>query len=354
VQFARLEGHPLTTPRIAAPGCGAPLVAPLAAGVRVSGEDAGAPFLSRLCAPNEPGVTLPAGNVAVNGALTAAALYATPEQPDPFYAPLYSRVLPSGLSQVTAMMVQHPTFVSVELGANEVLGARDGAYIPFKTVVPVAAWVPDYRKVLDAVQQMTSHAVLVGLANHAINFPSFRTGDELWQARATFAPFNVVVSVDCQASANVLFVPVIVPTAVAKGAYYQSHQYGPYPLSCADSPPLAPDGSVIRDYILSPADIALVDAQLSQMNAIIRVEALTRRFAYFALGTLYDEVNVKAPFSAVTLMTSSQPYGPYISLDGVHPSAAGNAILAAAAARAITDRQENIASVAQSYREQRK
>lgn len=350
VQFAALEGHTMTVPRIAAPGCGAPLAAPLATGLRVSGEPASASFNSRTCAPNETGVVLPAANVAMNGALTSAALYATPEHPDPFYAVLYSRVLAPGQSQVTAMEAQHPSFVSVELGANEVLGVRDGAYVPFQTVVPVSAWLPDYRLVLDRVQAMTRHAVLVGLAAHAINFPSFRTGDELWAARATFLPFNVAVSADCQGSANVLFVPIIVPTAVGRGAYYQSHHYGPYPLSCADSPALAPDGSVIRDYILSPTDIALVDEQLATMNAIIRAEATRRHFAYFPLGALYDDVNVKAPFSAITLMTSPEPYGPYISLDGIHPSAKGNAVLAAAAMRAVAERDAGDRQVADASR----
>jgi lysophospholipase L1-like esterase len=36
-------------------------------------------------------------------------------------------------------------------------------------------------------------------------------------------------------------------------------------------------------------------------------------------------------------MTSSQPYGPYVSLDGIHPTAAGQRILAEAAARALNE-----------------
>jgi hypothetical protein len=37
-------------------------------------------------------------------------------------------------------------------------------------------------------------------------------------------------------------------------------------------------------------------------------------------------------------MTTGTPYGPNISLDGLHPSAAGHTIIANAAARAIDDR----------------
>ena len=34
-------------------------------------------------------------------------------------------------------------------------------------------------------------------------------------------------------------------------------------------------------------------------------------------------------------MTTAQPYGPYISLDGIHPSAEGQRVLADAAAMAL-------------------
>jgi len=40
----------------------------------------------------------------------------------------------------------------------------------------------------------------------------------------------------------------------------------------------------------------------------------------------------------IALMTSTTPYGRYISLDGIHPSAAGSTILADAAARALNAR----------------
>ena len=337
-QLARLANRELSLPLISGPGCGAPLVAPLAGGVRLGGESAGAPLLSRTCAANEAGVTLPAGNVAVAGARTVHALNATPEAPDPNYAPLYQRVLPAGMSQVSAMEAQNPKIVSVELGGNEILGSRDGAYVPGQTVVPVAFWAPDYRTVLDRVEAQTKKAVVVGLIDHAINFPAFRTGAELWAARATFAPFNVSVSEDCSVapgSDNVLFVPTRVLAAAAQGAARARAGLGPYVLSCFNFPATDANGVVIRDYVLSPAELAIIDGQFAQMNAIIRAEAESRGFAYFALSALYEDVVTKAPFSAIAMLTSPQPFGPYISLDGIHPSAEGARVLADAAANAL-------------------
>ena len=337
-QLARLAERELSLPRIAFPGCGAPLAAPLASGVRVSGEPTAAPFLSRMCAPNEPGVELPAGNVAIVGARTDQALFATPEHPDPNYAPVYARVLAAGQSQVTAMEALNPKIVSVELGANEILGARDGAYVPGQTVVPVAFWQPRYQEVVARVAATARRALLVGLIDDLRNFPAFRTGGELWAARATFAPLHVQVSADCAqapGAANLLFVPVRVPLAVGEGAARARAGLPPAVLSCANLPPVDQNGVAIRDYVLSPAEVAQANAQLVAMNAVIRAEAARYGFAYFALSALYERAVFKPPFNAAATMLSPTPFGPLVSLDGLHPSAAGHAVLAGAAAHAL-------------------
>jgi lysophospholipase L1-like esterase len=72
------------------------------------------------------------------------------------------------------------------------------------------------------------------------------------------------------------------------------------------------------------------------MTDHIRGQAAARGYAYMELEALYGLP--KPPFSVVNLMTTNTPYGPNISLDGLHPSAAGHAILAQAALRAIEDR----------------
>ena len=328
-QLARLAHRELTLPLIQAPGCSAPFRAPLATGKRLNDESAGLPFLQRQCAPNEPGVVLPTGNVAVDGARTIHALTATPENPDPGHASQYPRVLAPGMSQVMAMESQNPKIVSVELGGNDILGVTHGFYYPGATVVPVSVWEPQYREVMARVDAVAKHAVLVGLVNDVRSFPAFRTGAEFWTARATFAPFNVAISPDCENSTNILFVPYIVPVAVGTGAVYASKGFGVYTQSCADSP--APK----EDYILDAAGVAATNVQLAAMNAVIKDEAQMRGFAYFPLGALYEGTGAKPAFNAIAIMTTAQPYGPYISLDGIHPSVEGARVLADAAATAL-------------------
>ena len=71
------------------------------------------------------------------------------------------------------------------------------------------------------------------------------------------------------------------------------------------------------------------------MNALILSRAQENKYATFSLAALYDRSKDGVPFDVVAFMTSATPYGPVISLDGVHPNAAGHAILASAAQEGI-------------------
>lgn len=330
-QLAAMAHRSLTLPLIQAPGCQSPLLAPIAADRRLSGEHAAA---STVCAPNVDGVTLPAGNVSVSAALTSDALSKTPETAVPSdYAGgrIYARVLAPGQSQVTAMLAQHPKVVSVELGANELLKARGGLVVPGTTVVPYEVWETAYDGVIAAVKQSgAKHVVLVGLMNDVHHLPVFVTGAELWDAQPEFAQLYVHVSADCFQSTNLLVAPVVVPTAVGRGAAAAASHQPMAELSCADLP-----GSV--DYVLTPADQSVLTAQLRRMNARIQSVARENGYAYFDLDALFTMPGVRPPFSAFAVMFSPTPFGPYLSLDGFHPSAAGQTVLAVAAARALND-----------------
>lgn len=324
-QLSRLANREMSLPLISFPGCASPLKINLISFQRLSGEGAGVPFLSRQCAANEQGVELPTQNVAIDGARTGQALTANP---DPGHATQYPRVLAPGMSQITAMEAQSPKIVSVELGGNDILGASHGIYYPGVSVVPVFVWEPQYREIAARVDAAAKHAVLVGLVNDVASFPSFRTGAEIWNARASFAQLGVVVAGDCENSTNLIFVAIRVPAAVASAA-----QGGSNIFSCFNYP----SSSFVEDYVLDATDVAAVNQQLAQMNAVIQDEATKRGFAYFPLGALYEGVVTKPTFNAYTLMTSTQPYGPYVSLDGVHPTAEGSRVLADAAAQALND-----------------
>ena len=333
-QLVRMYDHEPTLPLISAPGCKSPFASPIISFKRISGESVAAPDATLSCAPNEPGVVLPTQNLAIPGALTQDALTTRPEdKTDAYGSQLYRRVLPEGLSQVSALLSQNPKFVIIELGANDILGIHSGVVIPGASFVPFAVWSAQYNAVLDQVGAVTKQGLLVGLGRDISQLSSLRRGTELWADRVAFlSAFNVEVSTNCETSANLLVVPAIVPAAVANGLGRRAAGAPPFVLSCAEGP------FNVQDRVLTPAEAAAVDAQLVQMSDHVRGQAAARGYAFIELEVLYGIA--KPTFSVVNFMTGGAPYGPNISLDGLHPSAAGHTILANAAARAIEDRYD--------------
>jgi hypothetical protein len=142
--------------------------------------------------------------------------------------------------------------------------------------------------------------------------------------------FNVAVLPDCGTTNQVNLVYFVkLATTIQAGLAARQAGGGPVPFTCAGGGPL--DG----DLVLTPAEQTILGAVIAQMNATIQAEAAARGWAYFSLDALYNAPGVRVPLNVVALMTSAVPFGPFMSLDGVHPNAAGQALIAAAAAQAL-------------------
>ena len=318
-ELARRVGVPFSLPLEQDPGCGPPLLPPLVSDlilVGAFGNDLVTTVMN-TCAPLRTGVTLPANSVAISGADVHDALTSTVESKmasNVRIGTLYSRVLPPGKTQVTAMLAQNPTFVSVELAANEVLPASTGR---IEAMTPYANWESDYDQVLAAVKSTGARAVLVGLPVNAADFPSIRSSKEFFNQWPALLGLGITVSLNCYFSSNRLFVPGYLLTLVSKA---------PTTATCNNVP-----GAV--DYVLTASDVSAINTRMAQMNAHIQAKATENGWAYFSLNELYGLP--KGAFSVTNLLFSNQPFGPNISLDGVHPSSAGQSILASAAVKAI-------------------
>lgn len=328
-----------TQPLVAAPGCFSPLIAPLQLSRRLSGISAAAnqtTSTADTACTTFGAVTLPANDVGIDGANTYDALYVTPETASVEGVKRrrqYRLVLPPKTSQVTAMMQQKPTLVSVELGANEALGAASGLLFPKAgyrgaasagTFVPNAVWQPVYDALIDSVKKTGAKVLLVGVPK-TNGFVSLRTGDELYTDRAAFLNFGVIIAADCQGSTNSIFVPIKVLNAVGAAQATGSAQT----ISCTDTP-----GA--QDNILTPADVQLIDGVIGGMNSHIQSVAQANGWAYMDLSTLWAQwVARRGAFSLVSMLGCVRPYGQYVSLDGVHPNAQGYQEMANAAADAL-------------------
>jgi hypothetical protein len=311
-------GVEFALPLIQAPGCRAPIVAPLANMRRADNTlitDAG------TCAANDAGVSLPAQNLALSGATARDAAETIPHAS----RPLYARVLRPSQSQLTAMQAMNPSFVSVEFGANELLPALSGLVSDLNT----SGFGSAMTSITNIIRQNTAaKAVYALLPADLRKFPAIRTSAEVASQRAAFVTRNVSVNANCDASPNYVSLHGKIIPALIEGAARAAAGQGPADLSCADVPDT-------RDGILTEADFTIINNTAAQINGVITNRAASGGFATFSLGALYDTAKDGAPFNLQSLLTSTTPFGPLISLDGIHPSAAGQAVLAAAAKAGI-------------------
>jgi lysophospholipase L1-like esterase len=327
-----------TIPLVQGPGCYSPLIAPLQFTKRLSGATwPGILASDQVCALLGT-ITLPTNNVAIDGATTYGALRLTPDSTTASPTTvdsdqrkrLYRAVLAPGKSQVTSMMAQNPTLVSVELGANEVLRTvTGGILVPAAayrqpdatfTYYPITLWQPQYDAIVDSVAKTGAKALLVSVPL----IPSLvgvYPGDDFWQQAAAFQSFGVIVNADCQGNTNLIYAFGKVFTALGSPK--------PYNFTCTNNPAAA-------DFILTPADTAFIDDLIRQMNTHIQAAASTHSWAYLDLnGSLASFVSAKIPFNLSKFLGCTRPFGQYISLDGIHPTADGQQEIANAAAVAL-------------------
>jgi len=355
-QVAFAARVPFRRPDIQTPGCRAPLAAPLQFGIRLGGR----PITDTICSPNFVNVVLPTNNVAVDGATATEALNVTSDSlvraaatvqaqanattdaalkarlnasaaSIRFRSRQLARILGPNRTQVSAMLEQRPSFVSVEYGANELLPGLSGIVIPGVTVTPFEAFRVSYDAIIDSVKSTGAKVLIVGLIENVSSFPALRRGSEIHAESLAFNAFFVTISENCRTTAanNLITVPEVVPGFLSAGrAAAGAGQPRPV-LSCADR------GTGVRDGIISEAEQAVVNGLITQYNAYLQQKATENEFAYYSLGVLYNTAKDGLPFNLQNFLTSASPYGPLISLDGVHPGTQGARVLADAAVRAI-------------------
>ena len=352
-QLSNAVGGSFAAPLLRTPGCFPPLIAPLARARFLSGNPsavsdsvagsvvAGDSTCSGTLGPFTP----PLNNVAIAGATAGAALNLTPKlvaaavaKYDSSTRALYPVVLASTQSQVTAMLVQGPSFVSVELGFAELLPAAiSGRLAPATsytqigfTYVPAPIFAPVFSAIADSVKRSRAGAVLLSVP-HVTRLASMRPAAELWAARDELAAFGVTVSPDCNGSANLIVAGAVVPlrAALALASITPRMPRKSQLLSCADIPGAS-------DYVLTPSDVALLDGITEQMNAQIRQVAEKNGWAFADLDAVYAGfVAGRVPYRASEQLNCVYPYGRFMSLDGVHPNVLGHQAIANAVALAV-------------------
>ncbi len=239
-----------------------------------------------------------------------------------------------GLTQSQAMQRANPTFVTVWLGNNDVLGAATNAANAGDStkVTDSTEFANQYKAVLDAIDATPAggEGVLVGVANVTL-LPFFSLGQVYFSIKnltANFPP-NFLVGPNCAPSAlggkgDSVLVPFQFGLALIGQA--AANPAGTYTLDCTEP------------QTVQPAELLRLVRAVNQYNTTIQAQAAARGYAYVDPNALFATLPPGSipPFPTTAGATSvTAPFGAFFSRDGVHPSAASHKLVATALILAI-------------------
>lgn len=250
-----------------------------------------------------------------------------------------------GLTQVQMMQRVAPTFVSVWIGNNDVLGAATNSVNGGDSalVTPVATFTARYDAMLDSVDAVSPQGgVLLGVVK-VTAAPFFSAGATYWAIKnglvpgAPALPDSFFVDNNCAPSGPVPGIPGARGDSVLVGFPYGGLLLGTAAaglratLSCSDTIP----------QIIAPAEVIKLASSVAQYNAHIAGAATARGWAYWDPNPTLDSLRALpppfaiAPFPAFGAPCNLNPFGTALSCDGVHPSASTHRLVAVKLREAI-------------------
>jgi lysophospholipase L1-like esterase len=322
-----------------APGCLAP-VANFQTQARYMGAS------STACAGILPQRLRYVNNVAVPGATIADATNNNTTATNGL-----TLLLSGGKSQVSRMLDASPTFVTVWLGNNDVLGAATtglmspasvplgpGQTVTSAGITPAATFTQRYQTMVDSIKlaPRLKGGVLIGVADVS-NIPYLFSGALLnvpqVKGAIDLAVGGTVTVVNCPANSNALIGIQIIN--LLRGIRLQG---GTPTLSCAKITGQAVVGDV---FVIDETERATLTTALTAYNAFIQQKATELGFAYVDPNPLLAAQRAGANPAVPAFPNLADPvntFGTLFSLDGVHPRRAAHKLLANAIIDAINEK----------------
>jgi hypothetical protein len=241
-----------------------------------------------------------------------------------------------GLTQVQMMERAHPTFVSIWIGNNDVLGAATNSTNAGDSslITPVATFQTNYGTMLDSVDAVGPQGgILIGVAN-VTAIPFFSAGATYWAIKNHLAPpdsFPTLFTVSNNCAPIATGIPgargdsVLVPFPYGATLLGGAQAGAPRNLDCADT----------VAAIVVPSELVKLVTAVTGYNAYISGQATARGWAYLNPNVTLDSLRLVPtavrPFPALQQPCSATlglPFGTAFSCDAVHPSASTHRLIA--------------------------
>ncbi len=309
----------------AKPGCTPPLVSIIPPGY-IGGADPDS------CAALAPGVTGPFHNLAVPGYHTAD-LLARPTPPPGDPRALQDFILPPGKSAIEAMRDLNPTFVSLWTGSDDVLAAALAGQPALATSVDFFAAA--FRAVLDSIAAGGVAAVVANVPDITA-IPALLPAPRISGLADTLRTLGLnVFAGNCDDKADWLVSVFILEPAL---------QGDSLTVDCNAANPFA------ADFILAgtgaPLDeVAAIQTRIQAFNDTIAVVVAEKGFALLDMRRFFSRADAVFGRSELTIQLQPFPFahfGPFFSLDGVHPSSFAHRVAANLFLDAINQRYEGL------------
>ena len=260
-----------------------------------------------------------------------------------------------GRSQIERAIMADPTFVSVFIGNNETLlpataGILTGyqsspSAVPIPAVPSGTAFATAFNSAMDSLKRAAPSlqgGIMIG-AIKVSNAPRFFPADSLVlgpnaaQRRAdigTFTGKGAPTVAGCGSpGVTGWLVSIELITRIRDGSF---------PANVIACNPLAAGSKGAGDiFVLDPTEIAALDAATDSYNTAISAKATEFGWAYLDLNPLLAPLRTSGAIPAVpnflsnTRDAATAPFGALFSLDGAHPSSAGQKVIANAVIGAI-------------------
>ncbi len=224
-----------------------------------------------------------------------------------------------GKTQVERALDANPSFVSIWIGNNDVLPAALSGFAASQPT-PVLAFDATYDTMMTELKtaQPNLRGILIGVVNVTsipALFPVQNLFDPVYKGEFDAAVYgnpptmDVPVDPGCNNSGALVSLDII-------GAL-QAHEVSG--VGCHTSDP----------FTLDTIKQAIITESVAGYNAHISAAALAAGFAYVDVNPVLDSLKAHGFINARPDFTSAtDPFGPIFSLDGVHPTALGQELIA--------------------------
>ena len=337
VLFAQQAGAPFFVPLLNKPGCPPPFtINTTNPPTRLGGGSA------TDCSLRE-GTALPyVSNVAVPGVTS----FGIESNSSPFGGTnALTQFILGGRTQVQAMLAAQPTFVSVWVGNNDMLGALTNGTNPGDPtlITPVPAFEANYGPILDSIERIGAKAVLLGVVDVA-SIPFASTGALYWCLKTGGCPPVPAAGFPAQFSVNANCAPKAVFPTSNGDSVLVPWTVGVSKLFAAQAGPATLDCSVDNEVVL-PAEFKAMREAVAGYNAFISSQAQARGWAFVDITAALLAAKAETPTpgqqpkiavfpclpggpcGGTVNATPNVVFGQYFSLDGVHPSAAAHRVI---------------------------